>query len=80
MPRITFIKPYEVKDGTGTKYRDGDGIECNDASAAHFITRGVAVLEDVAKKAKAPAKTESESTSVPGPKNPPRPKIDKEVG
>lgn len=43
--KITFIKDYEVKDGTGTKYKAGQTIDVSEASANHFITRGAAVLE-----------------------------------
>ncbi len=41
--KITFIRPYAVKDGTGTKYAEGQVIDCNEASAQHFISRGAAV-------------------------------------
>ena len=42
---IKFTQAYEVKDGSGTTYAEGQTLECSDASANHFILRGVAVEE-----------------------------------
>lgn len=58
--RITFIKPYVVKDGSGTSYAEGQTIECSEASANHFIVRGAALPEAQTKKA-TPADTETDA-------------------
>lgn len=42
--KIRFTKIYAVKDGTGTAYKEGDVLDCGEASAMHFITRGVAAV------------------------------------
>lgn len=54
MPNIEFIKPYEVKDGSGCKYAIGDVLECSAASSAHFVNRGVANYTDKKPGATAP--------------------------
>ncbi len=51
--KITFIRPYAVKDGLGTKYAEGQVVECGEESARHFISRGAAVsgVKEAEKKA-----------------------------
>ena len=43
MQTIRFTKHYRVRDAEGREYKPGDEIELNDASAGHFLNRGVAV-------------------------------------
>ena len=40
---ITFLTDYEVQDGSGTVHKAGKALKCSEASARHFITRGVAI-------------------------------------
>lgn len=56
--KITFIRPYAVKDGTGTKYAEGQVIDCSEASAQHFISRGAAVPGVKEEKKSEPEKEE----------------------
>lgn len=42
--KIRFLRDYEVKDGSGDSYKSGDTLECNQASADHFINRKVAEI------------------------------------
>lgn len=43
MAKIEFTRDYEVKDGTGTKYRKGQVVEMSDDSALHFKNRQAAI-------------------------------------
>lgn len=40
--RIKFTKPYTVKAAGGESYQAGQEVEVSEASARHFINRGVA--------------------------------------
>ena len=52
MPEVRFIRAYTVKDGSGKKYKAGEVVDLQDASANHFINRRAAVL--VGEEAEAP--------------------------
>ncbi len=43
---ITFLTDYEVQDGSGTVHKAGKALRCSEASARHFIVRGVAIPTD----------------------------------
>lgn len=50
---VEFLRDYEVKDGTGTKYEKGSVWELPASSANHFISRGAAkATEDDKARAK----------------------------
>lgn len=40
--KIKFNRAYRVKDGGGATYKEGQVVSLDEASARHFITRGVA--------------------------------------
>lgn len=44
MPRIKFTADYSVRAKDGPHYKSGEVVEVNDASANHFINRGVAEI------------------------------------
>jgi hypothetical protein len=48
--KIKFLRDYEVKDGSGTTYKEGDTLECNDASANHFVSRKAAEIVNPGRK------------------------------
>ncbi len=50
---ITFVREYEVKDGSGARYKKGQIARVSEPSANHFINRGAAVLTADIKKASA---------------------------
>lgn len=52
MVSIEFLADYEVKDGSGTKYRKGQVVSLSEASAAHFKNRRVAVDAKAKRKPK----------------------------
>lgn len=57
--KVKFLQDYTVKDEEAKHYKKGSTSSLSQASAAHFISRGVAVL--VATKAKKePAAKKSE--------------------
>ena len=41
--KIRFVTAYTVKDSVGTHYKDGQVCDLSDASAMHFLSRGLAV-------------------------------------
>lgn len=53
--KVKFIQPYTVRDELKTHYTEGQVVDFSEASAAHFMDRGVAV-EYVAPKKKTRAK------------------------
>jgi hypothetical protein len=61
--RIRFVREYEVKDGLGTRYKTGQILDVNEASALHFINRGVAARVTAATPA--PASPESAAPDKP---------------
>lgn len=54
MPRIKFVKDYKVKAADGEAYKKGDEADVSEASAQHFVNRGVAVVAEGKAKAEAP--------------------------
>lgn len=61
--KITFTRPYEVAGPSNgipdekvekTSYQEGQTLEASEASANHFITRGVAEETKAAKSAPKP--------------------------
>lgn len=58
MPRITFTKNYRVAAADGAEYKVGQTEEFSEASAEHFISRGVAE----------PAKTDAKKGQAKGAK------------
>lgn len=44
MLKVRFTRDYLVKDGSGKKYKAGQVVELEDASARHFINRAAARL------------------------------------
>jgi len=63
MPVIEFVRDYLVKDNSGTEYAVGDTLECNEASAQHFINRRAAVLvEPKPKRGRKPKDEDSGDT------------------
>lgn len=56
MPTIRFTRPYVVKNHEGRHFVEGELLECNPATANHFISRKAAVLvaEEVPKPAPDP--------------------------
>lgn len=44
MLKVRFTRDYLVKDGSGKKYKAGQVVELEDASAQHFINRAAARL------------------------------------
>ena len=60
MKTIKFLEHYKVKDDVGAEYPKGHTERMTDASADHFINRGVAVqVEDAPKKPGRPSKSDS---------------------
>jgi len=41
--KIRFVRDYELKDEIRTRYKNGQVVDLNEASAQHFIKRGAAV-------------------------------------
>ena len=58
---ITFLTDYEVQDGSGTVHKAGKALKCSEASARHFIVRGVAIpTEEYKARQQAEAKRKAE--------------------
>lgn len=55
--KIRFLRDYKVKSVDGEKYRENQSVTVPEASARHFIGRGVAEAVQAAKK---PAKKDDE--------------------
>jgi hypothetical protein len=41
--KIRFTRAYTVRDVTGMVYAEGAVLDCSDATARHFISRGAAI-------------------------------------
>lgn len=65
MPTIRFTRPYVVQNHQGRKFAIGELLECNQATAQHFLTRQAAVL--------VPGKPDPPKPSEAKPEEPPAP-------
>ena len=73
--KIKFIEDYTVKDEEAKKFKEGKSYTLNEASAGHFISRGVAIL--VTSKAKKKA-TKPDPEPDPEPEPEPEPEEEDE--
>lgn len=63
--KITFIRDYQPKAAGSELFKKGRTISVSEASAAHFMSRGVAVSGRAAKEAKArEAKVEADAEAA----------------
>lgn len=64
--KIRFIENYETKATPSVSYEIGQVIDCNNATGAHFINKGLAVEHEVTEVKPEPKKPVVEESSTGG--------------